>query len=64
MTGSLRKNGAAVMSLATASNATTGSQTASAAVSFAPGDTWGFEVTKSGNFVSPSDIAYTLGIYT
>lgn len=64
MTGVLRKNGAATAAtLATASNATTGSQVLATPVSFVPGDTIGFEVDKSTGFTSPTDLFYTIGVY-
>ncbi len=64
LTGTLFKNGGATaMALATASNATTGSQTAATPISFSPGDNWYFELTKSNGFTSGLDYWYTLGIY-
>jgi hypothetical protein len=64
MTGVVRKNGApTAAALATASNATTGSQTLAAPLSFLPGDTLGVEVDKSAGFASPTDLFYTLTIY-
>lgn len=63
ITGTLRKNGASVgaAALATASDATSGSSTFTA-VSYAAGDTWGFQVDKSGAIAtSPADIFWSVG---
>jgi hypothetical protein len=64
ITATMRKNGASVgaAALATASDATSGSSTFTA-VSYAPGDTWGFQVDKSaGIATSPADIFWSIGI--
>jgi hypothetical protein len=63
ITATIRKNGATVgtATLATASDATTGSSTFTA-VSYAAGDTWGLQIDKSGNVGSPTDVFWSVGM--
>lgn len=64
ITARVRKNGAtAGTALVTASDATSGAVTFLSPVSYAPGDTWGLQIDKSGAIAtSPTDIFWSVGI--
>ena len=64
LSASVRKNGvAAGTALVSATDATSGNVTFLSAVSYVPGDTWGFQVAKSGAIAtSPTDIFWSIGI--
>lgn len=61
ITGTLRKNGAATaLIISHAANAAPATATP-ATITYAVGDSIGFQITKTGTLTAPTDVFYTIG---